>query len=183
MGKRGPTLSDSLRDKQPTETWLNMMSWAEGTRKCSSLPDTISEVEDWCVARNGDSARLILGEECPVLDQNASNSTLAPGDTISSALQGTRRVLGSLGGSDKGQWSAYHRLHAQIEQMQAKRTQSLLRYLQLDNVQNMRESFEDDYMFLPMDKNRGQTDMHFQTTVLLPKQTHLPGYRPVPDFA
>ena len=77
VGKRRPTVSDLLRDKQPTETWDEMRARAEGTCKCPLLPDTIPKVEGCCVARDRDSLREILGEYSPVLDQNASNCTFA----------------------------------------------------------------------------------------------------------
>ena len=67
------------------------------------------------MARDRDSLQKILGQYSPVLDQNASNCTLAPLHTVSQALRRTQRVLSRLGGSDDGRWWAYQGLHAQIQ--------------------------------------------------------------------
>ena len=89
-------------------------------------------------------------------DQNATNCTIAPWYKLDRALAQARRTLTRLGGAEDGKWWAFHGLTAGLQQLYHATNHKLPWCLRSDTLEAMRDRYQDQYVFLPLDKNGGK---------------------------
>ena len=156
VGKRGPTVSDALRQKQPQENWSEMKRIAKGSCDGHSLPPEVTRVEGCCIVRDRPGLMALLGEYAHALDQNVTNSTIAPWYQVERALAQPRRAFNHLRGSKDGTRWAFHGLTAELKQMYDTTVFRLPWCLRGDTLTEMRDLYNPRYVFLPLDKNGGK---------------------------